>query len=304
MKIATTTRDFYNYNLSEEEIIYCYKNTNFKYIDYCFYTVHANPNSPYMQDSDKAWKTEIESILKASKECGIKFVQAHAPTYNPAQKNNNYNLCIRAMQRTIEACHLLGIPTTVMHTSFSPIHQYPNDWKEYFKYNKKFVGDLLSVAEKYGINVCIENTSTGNMGNCYFPRKSCEMNDFIAYVNHPLLGACWDTGHAVMEKMYDQYDAIKELGSNLKAVHIHDNGTFSDQHLAPFCGKLQLDSVIKGLIDINYKGTFTYESTSFLSNINGNGPLKQLPLDLKIDCVSLLYKIGKFALSSYGIFEE
>ena len=156
MKIATTTRDFYSYNLSEEEIIYCYKNTNFKYIDYCFYTVHANPNSPYMQDSDKAWKTEIESILKASKECGIKFVQAHAPTYNPAQKNNNYNLCIRAMQRTIEACHLLGIPTTVMHTSFSPIHQYPNDWKEYFKYNKKFVGDLLSVAEKYGINVCIE----------------------------------------------------------------------------------------------------------------------------------------------------
>ena len=120
-------------------------------------------------------------------------------------------------------------------------------------------------------------------------------------MNHPLLGACWDTGHAVMDGKFDQYADLKELGGNLKAVHIHDNGVHSDQHLAPYCGKLQLDSIVKGLIDIDYKGAFTFESDSFLNHCNGNGPLQKLPLEIRQDGLRLLYKIGKFVLESYNI---
>jgi sugar phosphate isomerase/epimerase len=127
------------------------------------------------------------------------------------------------------------------------------------------------------------------------------MNDFISYMNHPLLGACWDTGHAVMDKKFDQYAELKELGGNLKAIHVHDNGIHSDQHLAPYCGKLQLDSIIKGLIDIDYKGSFTFESDAFLNHCNGDGPLQKLPLEIRQDGLRLLYKIGKFALDSYNI---
>lgn len=303
MKIATTIGELYSYGLSVADTVRCYKGTGFKYLDYSFYKVHQSSDSPYMQKDDRAWKAEIETVIAAAEECGFKFVQAHAPGYNPARDSGSYDECIRAMQRSVEACAMLGIPTTVMHTSFSPDCRYPDDWKKYFEYNKKFVGDLLSTAEKYGINVCIENTSSGNMGVCYFPRRGTEMNAFIDFMDHPLLGACWDTGHAVMDQIFDQYDELKELGSNLKAVHIHDNGIKSDQHLAPYCGSLQMDSIVKGLIDIDYKGTFTFESDSFLGHINGNGPLRQLPLEIKQDALALLYKIGKFALESYGIYE-
>ena len=130
------------------------------------------------------------------------------------------------------------------------------------------------------------------------------MNDFIAYMDHPLLGACWDTGHAVMDQIFDQYDELKELGSHLKAVHIHDNGVFRDQHLLPYCGKLQLDSIVKGLLDIGYKGSFTFETCSFLNCNYGNGPLRQLPLEIRKEGLALLYKIGKFALETYNAFEE
>ena len=123
-------------------------------------------------------------------------------------------------------------------------------------------------------------------------------------MNHPLLGCCWDTGHAVMEDKSDQYNDLKELGSNLKAVHIHDNNGCSDQHLLPYCGKLQLDRFIEGLIAIDYKGVFTFESDGFLNKFNCNGKLKNLPLEVRKSALKLLFEIGKFALESYNIFEN
>ena len=304
MKIATTIGELYSLDLPIAETIRAYKGTGFRNLDYSFYYAHTDKNSPYMQESDRAWKKEIEEAISAAGECGFKFVQAHTPGFNPGKAGSDYAQCIRAMQRSVEACAMLGIPVTVMHTSFSPEYTYPADWKGYFEYNRKFVGDVLETAEKYNINVCIENTSNGNAGSRYFPRRACEMNDFIAFMNHPLLGACWDTGHAAMDQIFDQYNELKELGKNLKAVHIHDNGIHSDQHLAPYCGKLQLDSVVKALIDINYKGSFTFEADAFLNFCNGSGPLRQLPLEIRRDGLALLYKIGKFALETYNIFEE
>ena len=107
-----------------------------------------------------------------------------------------------------------------------------------------------------------------------------------------------------MEGKSDQYDDLKELGSNLKAVHIHDNNMRSDQHLPPYCGKLQLDRFIEGLIAINYQGAFTFESDGFLNNFNGNGKLKTLPLEVRRSALKLLFEIGRFALESYDIFEN
>lgn len=303
MKIATTIGELYSLKLSPAEAIRCYQGTGFKYLDFSFYYAHKDKNSPYMEESDSGWKKEIENAIAAAEECGFKFVQAHAPGYNPGFDSSDYDKCIRAMQRSVEACAMLGINTTVMHTSFSPEYKYPGDRDGYFEYNRKFVGDMLKTAEKFGITVCIENTSNGNAGEMYFPRTGAEMNDFIAYMNHPLLGACWDTGHAVMDKKFDQYAELKELGKNLKAVHVHDNGIHSDQHIAPYCGKLQLDSIVKGLIDIDYKGNFTFETDAFLNHINGEGPLRQLPLEIRKDGLALIYKIGKFALETYNVYE-
>ena len=304
MKIATTIGEMYPLGLRIADTIRSYRDTGFKNLDFSFYYAHADKDSPYMQESDLAWKKEIEEALEAADECGFTFVQAHAPGYNPGRDSSDYDRCIRAMQRSVEGCAMLGIPVTVMHTSFSPEFTYPDDKEGYYKYNRKFVGDVLSAAENFGVTLCIENTSNGNAGKCYFPRRGAEMNDFIAYMDHPLLGACWDTGHAVMDRIFDQYAELKELGPVLKAVHIHDNGIHSDEHLAPYCGKLQLDSVVKGLLDIDYKGSFTFESDSFLNHCNGEGPLRQLPLEIRRDGLALLYKIGKFALETYNAYEE
>jgi hypothetical protein len=58
------------------------------------------------------------------------------------------------------------------------------------------------------------------------------------------------------------------------------------------------------LLDIGYKGSFTFETCSFLNCNYGSGPLRQLPLEIRKEGLALLYKIGKFALETYNAFEE
>ena len=302
MKIATTINEILDYVPTPADAVRAYKGSGFKYLDYSFYYDHKG-NSPFLLDDERHWQDQVKAAIDAADECGFTFVQAHAPGYNPLS-SMDHESCMRAMTRSVEACHLLNIPVIVMHTSYGRQHLYPTDKAKYFEYNRGFVGRMLETAEKYGVTVCIENTSSGNMGDFYFPRTPAEMNDFIEYMDHPLLGCCWDTGHAVMEGKSDQYDDLKELGGNLKAVHIHDNNMRSDQHLPPYCGKLQLDRFIEGLIAINYQGAFTFESDGFLNNFNGDGKLKTLPLEVRKSALKLLFEIGRFALESYGIFEN
>ena len=107
MKIATTIGELYSYKLTPADTIRNYQGTGFKYLDFSFYYAHAKENSPYMLEDDRAWKKEIEDSIIAAEECGFKFVQAHAPGYNPGFDNSNYDKCIRAMQRSVEACAML-----------------------------------------------------------------------------------------------------------------------------------------------------------------------------------------------------
>ena len=303
MKIATTIGEVYSCFNTPAEAIRFYAGTGFKYLDYSFYSVHRRRNSPYMADDDRLWKEEIAASAEAAAENGFRFVQAHAPGYNPLRPFE-HEKSIRAIHRTIEACGMLQIPNTVIHTSFSPEHTYPADKEAYYEYNRLFLMPFLETAEKYGVTICFENSTAKNMGSCYFPRTAEEMNDFAAFMDHPLLKCCWDTGHAVMEEHYDQYDDLMTLKENLRTLHIHDNNGLSDEHLAPYCGKLQFDRLIQALKDMDFKGFFTFEAERFVGQETGTGPVGKASLEIRHDSLALLYKIGRNALETYGIFEE
>lgn len=302
MKIATTIEEMYSFAPTPAEAVRCYRGTGFKYLDYSFYHAHTG-SSPFTLDGDSAWKKEVTDAGIAAEEEGFSFVQAHAPGYNPA-KPADHPVCMRAMLRSVDACGMLGIPCMVLHTSFGPSHIYPGDKESYFAYNREFLAPLLEKAEKYNVTLCIENTTKRNMGDYYFPRTTEDMNELAAFINHPLLKCCWDTGHAVLEGHYDQYEDFIQLKDTLRAVHIHDNNAIADRHLPPYCGKLDLGRVVEGLKAINYSGYFTFEATSFMNKGTGTGPAKNLPLEIRRDALSVLFRIGKFVLETYGAFEE
>jgi len=304
MKIATTTGDFGFYCDNDADRIRELHRAGFRYIDLDMYSF--KPDSPYMQDG---WKCETAKLLSLVDELGMTFVQAHSQGGNPLSDDEAHvDFLVDATVRSIEICNELGIKNTVVHSGFAK----GISKEESFERNLKFYKRLFPVMETCGVNVLIENSTKSNMGDMYFTNSGKDMREFLEYANHPLLHACWDTGHANCEG--SQYGDIITLGEELYAIHYNDNHGAKDEHLIPFFGTLNHDEVINALFDVNFKGYFTLEASSSLIKNNywlgGRRKYKpdtrlaepQLFMQRKLE--ALLYDTAEYILSSYDIFEK
>jgi len=143
----------------------------------------------------------------------------------------------------------------------------------------------------------------------YWVDNPYDLLELIEMINHPLCHACWDAGHANMQEL-SQDEALRVLGQHVRALHVQDNPGNSDAHVAPFCGSMNLDALMHGLLDIGYKGYFTFEASSFFSSASAKRPyekdqrLRQAPLELQLMAERMLYEIGRHILSAYDCFEE
>ena len=112
----------------------------------------------------------------------------------------------------------------------------------------------------------------------------------------------------------DQVAFIRKAGKHIKALHLADNEGQRDQHLMPYLGTLNHDEVINALIDIDYKGYFTLECPSTLIKkdywlggrkaFEKDERLVHVPLFAYQDIEALTYKLAKYLLESYNLFEE
>lgn len=304
MKLATTTSDFRAYLKDDISKLNAFKKTNFKYLDFSFYD-DAQEGSLLLSDK---WQAEYKKIYKYASENGLKFVQAHSPGGNPLSFDENYKRLLESTIRSIKACKILGVQNIVVHSGV--IGDVSKD--EFFTRNLEFYKLLFPHMEEANVNVLIENSATANMGSNYFFFTGEQMKEFLDYAAHPLLGACWDTGHANMMPI-SQYDNILKLGDHLKALHIADNLGAADDHFAPFFGTVSLDEVMCALVDMGYKGYFTFESDNFpiVSKWPNNRKryekrqdLLKLPLEIKIEAEKLLFSIGKHILETYNVYED
>lgn len=289
MKIATTIIDSYPYFETPAEVVRFYADTGFKLLDYSFYRAMANVHH-FLEDD---WKKYVIEAKAAADELGLTFVQAHAPAYNPlGGEGYDHKNGVLSMVRSIEACGLLGIQNSVTHSGISRDYLYPGDRDAYFEANRPFYRSLIPYMEEYGVNILIENSCEVNMGGQYFPMTAEEMNAFITALGHPGFGACWDIGHAHIQKV-SAHDELVALGDNLKALHIHDNDGRHDLHLQPYAGNFDYDDLMKGIIDSGFKGYFTFEVDSY----------KPPFADLKKEQLKTLYLTGRKLLEQYGMYE-
>ena len=110
--------------------------------------------------------------------------------------------------------------------------------------------------------------------------------DLVDALNHPLIGACWDSGHAEIQHL-DQGSALRALGPRLKATHIQDNDGFADQHLLPYHGHTDWTAVVGALYDIGYQGAFCYEV---------HNAIRVLPDELRDSMLSYAAGLGRHLL--------
>ncbi len=304
MKIATTTGDFAIFLDNDADKLRELHRAGFKHIDFNMY--RFSPASVYMNDG---WREEVYRIKQLAESLGMTFVQAHSQRGNPLSDDLAHaDFIKKATIRSIEICEILGIKNTVAHTGHAP----DIDKEEYFARAKAFYETLLPTAERCGVNVLCENSPRMVLGNRHALITGKDMRDFVKYVDHPNFHACWDTGHANI--VGSQYDEIMDIGDELYAIHYNDNHGKSDDHIAPFLGRMNHDEVICALIDVGYKGYFTLECDSSLIEYNKwtgerrrferSGKLREPQLFMQRHIEAMMYDTAKWMLEEYGIFDE
>ena len=299
MKLATSTGDFRGYTTSQAEAMRHIHEAGFRYVDYNFCMDSDNRTGAYQAD----WRHHTQTVGELAETLGVRFIQAHAPMGRPIAENNAG--IIADTVRCIEVCSMLGIPNLVVHTGY----EQGLSIAETFERNKAFFTPLLQVAETYGVNILVENFNKMCIDGLYWIDNAKDLLALIEYIDHPLLHAVWDAGHANMQEM-PQDEELRLLGKHVYALHVQDNMGNTDSHLPPFCGTLSLDSLMHGLKDIGYTGYFTFEALSRFQDEDKRRSfaedtrLLRPPLALRMAEEKLLYETGKCILSAYDCFEE
>ncbi|MBQ6989918.1 MAG: sugar phosphate isomerase/epimerase, partial [Clostridia bacterium] len=247
MKLVTSTGDFSFYVDSITEKVKAFKGSKFKYIN-----LEQTGTIPAFFEEGEGWRKLAEEWAEAAEYAGVKYVVSHAPClHNPCMglfnnpDDGEYHRNLRAIRRSIEICHLLGIPRIVVHACCST--EFTKE--QLLWYNQKFYTDLLDLAEKYNIWLMTENWD----GSQYKFSTGAELREFLDLMDHPLLGACWDTAHGNIDpvaRKIGQYENILAIGDKLKGMHISDNFGDTHHHSWPFAGNINFDSVLQGLLDV------------------------------------------------------
>ena len=183
MKLASTTEGFVLFDAARTaaEMVRAYEGTGFRYLDLSF-----GPVAAALLSDD--WMPQIEQVAKEAERLGFTFIQSHAPGFNCMDPSFGERH-IKAYARCFEACRELGIPNTVIHSGYDSSVLYPQGRQAYFDKNRAFYQALLPYAERYGVQMLIENSCSANMGGRYFFMTGQEMADFIDEMDHPLLQA-------------------------------------------------------------------------------------------------------------------
>ena len=296
MKLATTTGDFGKYVTTTEEAVKYIAESGFKYIDYSFGIDLKHKTGIFSDDPDGY----IEKIKALAKDLGVKFVQAHSPLGAPLVYDEKQKQLVSDTKKCIEACGKLGIDKIIVHTGYrADISKEQN-----FEENKAFYEELLETAEKWNVNILAENFNRMCIPGTYWVDNAPDLAEFVRFMNHPLLHACWDTGHGNMVPT-PQDEALKILGGEVYALHVQDNMGDIDTHIAPYFGTMNVDALMRGLKEINYKGYFTFEACNIFTESPGNREKKSdIPLSIRIEAEKFLYNLGKTILMQYDCFEE
>lgn len=252
----------------------------------CYDSPFFNTESGFFDDDYKSYAL---SVRKTADSVGLECNQAHAPFASAIWGNEEFNKKrFNEIVRSMECASILGAKIIVVH----PIHvKKPKNVDEY-AVNKEFYDRLIPYAEKFNIKIATENMFNHDPKRDYIISDVCNSPErfvnMVDCIDSPWVVACLDVGHCGLVGE-DAAEMALALGHDrLKALHIHDNNYLSDEHVMPYMGKMDWDSICKALADIDYDGVFTYEAHLLRSH---------LPAELTSATAKYMHEIGRYLIN-------
>lgn len=222
---------------------------------------------------------------------GVAICQAHAPfpsSYVDEEKTaKRFEEIVQGMKNAA----YLGAPMIVVHPCTHLDYSVEGNPEILFDYNLDFYRRLIPYAREFGIKIAIENI--GRVSVTSTPER---LNRLYDTLGDPVFTVCFDVGHCLLQGV-DPADAIRELGDRLVngCTHVHDNFGDADTHTLPYYGKVDWESVMKALADIDYKGDLNYEASGFI---------KDIPTELRPDGLEYMAKVGHYLIGRFEYYKN
>lgn len=141
-----------------------------------------------------------------------------------------------------------------LHSSFAYFTRQPPTLEE-----RQWSAEMLRKAAEYAAEADIVLAPEAlNRFECYLYNTMADLRKLVEAVDHPNLGAMYDTHHSNIEEK-SQSKALKTIAPYLRHVHISENDRGT-----PGSGQVQWDDVFPTLKEIGYDGWLTIEAFSTL----------------------------------------
>ncbi len=298
MKISLMTRNFFE-AYGEDRGLEMMAKAGYDAVDYSFLGEYWEEIKILNDEQIIEHFTKIKEKLTS---LGIYANQSHAP-YAPWFEYDEKKTAERfeEIRKALLASSVLGVGQCVVHPCAMEENKYSHKSAENKAVNIDFYSRLLPYLDEYGVNIGIENMFT------YDPRvqklaptvtsSSLEMADYVDSFNALCKGekhfvAVLDIGHSNLAGEATTADMIRNLGSRLKGLHVHDNYSRDDNHFAPGIGNINWDEALEALKEIGYDGDFTYEAHGFFECFD-----KEMTYDAGV----FLCKLGKHLCEKHSL---
>ncbi|MRI00541.1 TIM barrel protein [Kriegella sp. EG-1] len=188
-------------------------------------------------------------------EMGVTAVAALAPEENIASPNESYRAAgLDKLKWSIDMAAASNVEVICgpFHSTFAYFTRQPPTIDE-----KQWSIEMLRKAAEYAekSNIILAPEAV-NRFECYLYNTMADLKQMVEAVNHPNLGAMYDTHHSNIEEK-SQSGALKTIAPVLKHIHISENDRGT-----PGSGQVQWDNVFPTIKEIGYDGWLTIEAFS------------------------------------------
>ena len=246
------------------------KELGYEGVDFCFH--------PLVFVGGKE-ETIISQIKENLDKAGLACSQVHLPFYDLTLPSTCHDEWVEhQMKGAFKLMKVLDCKWGAWHPVSAT--ECGHDRKVAMKANREMLKRHLETAEKYGVGIAVENI--------FAPFFSSVVEDHIELIesmNSPLVGACWDFGHANLQvSERGRVEDFKMIADKIKILHVDDNHACEDRHLAPGFGNVQFNELLPILFGADFDGYFNMECNIPLRN----PAITDLYCKAMVDCAKIL----------------
>ena len=211
----------------------------------------------------------LESIAASYRAAGVLIDSFHLPLGVEDDIASFYETDRRAavagQQEWMECAAALGSRVVIQHPTTSGSSVDLEGVDAYLTQLDRSLKSLLETAEELDLTIALENLPPARAtGHVRFSSRPEHFERMAKEFDHPRIGFCLDTGHALMSGGHEVAAAIFDAQSHrMVAFHLADNAGDRDSHLAPGHGLVDYAAVFRKIAEIGFDRPMCIETPPF-----------------------------------------